>query len=60
MDAGKHRKRSKHITMINFVLITIILVLMPMSITISNVNAGGPRLDYDERYEDVQERPNAG
>jgi hypothetical protein len=43
--------------MINFVLITIILVLMPMPITISNVNAGGPRLDYDERYEDVPGAP---
>jgi hypothetical protein len=51
------QKRSKNLTMINFVLITIILVLMPMPITISNVNAGGPRLDYDERYEDVQGAP---
>lgn len=30
---------------------------MPMPITISNVNAGGPRLDYDERYEDVPGAP---
>jgi hypothetical protein len=43
--------------MINFVLITIILVLMPMPITISYVNAGGPRLDYDERYEDIPGAP---
>ena len=43
--------------MINFVLITVILVLMPMPITISHVNAGGPRLDYDERYEDVPGAP---
>ena len=28
-----------------------------MPITISNVNAGGPRLDYDERYEDVPGAP---
>jgi hypothetical protein len=34
------QKRSKNLTMINFVLITIILVLMPMPITISNVNVG--------------------
>ena len=51
------QKRSKHLLMINFVLITTILVLMPMPITISNVNAGGPRLDYDERYEDVPGAP---
>ena len=50
-------QESKNLTMINFVLITVILVLMPMPITISNVNAGGPRLDYDERYEDVQGAP---
>jgi hypothetical protein len=42
------QKRSKHLLMINFVLITTILILMPMTITISNVNAGGPRLDYDD------------
>ena len=30
---------------------------MPMPITISHVNAGGPRLDYDERYEDVPGAP---
>lgn len=49
------QKRSKHLLMINFVLITTILVLMPMPITISNVNAGGPRLDYDERYDERYE-----
>jgi hypothetical protein len=51
------QERSKHLLMINFVLITTIFVLMPMPITISNVNAGGPRLDYDERYEDVPGAP---
>jgi hypothetical protein len=38
-------------------LLLLVIILLLMVTTISNVYASGPRLDYDERYEDVPGAP---